>query len=108
VAWLLYYGEWPRHDIDHIDMNKLNNKIDNLRECSGKIVNSHNAPLPLNNTSGYHGVTLHKKTGKWMAQIKINRKNTYIGLFAKPEDAHNAYCSAKAVLHPASKYGSAQ
>ena len=61
--------------VDHIDGNKLNNQRSNLRICS-HAQNSRNRKRGKNNTSGYKGVSLHKKTGKWSAQIQLGLHNS--------------------------------
>ena len=71
--------------IDHIDENKLNNKISNLRP-SNKSLNG----LNISNSKGY---TKHR--GKYMAQIMIDYKNKYLGLYNTPEEASKAYITEK-------------
>ena len=56
--------------------------------------NHANVKRPSTNTSGRKGVTWNKKLGKWQAQIKINGKNKYLGLFEDVDDAHGAYVMA--------------
>ena len=80
VAWALFYGEWPTLQIDHINGNRLDNRIQNLRPATNS-ENSRNSQISKNNTSGITGVTYHAKAKKWVAQIMVNRKNHYIGLF---------------------------
>lgn len=55
VAWLLYYKSWPENLIDHIDGDKLNNKIDNLRECNQQ-KNCRNAKIKNNNRLGLKNI----------------------------------------------------
>lgn len=85
VAWAIYYGEWPEH-IDHINGDTLDNRICNLRSVSHR-ENMMNASLPSDNKSGRIGVCFNKKTGKWLATIKINRRHKYLGDFTLKEDA---------------------
>jgi hypothetical protein len=100
LAWLWVHGCMPNGDIDHINGVKADNRITNLREAS-RAVNTANIFGPqVNNTSGHLGVTRYKL--KWRAQISVNGKMKYIGLFATPEDAHRAYLAAKAIHHPSS------
>lgn len=80
LAWLIAYGEMPVYDIDHIDGNRSNNKIDNLRAVT-KALNCRNAKMLKSNTSGVTGVTLDKSTGKWRARARVNRKMYSIGCF---------------------------
>lgn len=97
LAWLYVTGEWP-YEIDHRDGNKLNNKFDNLR-ISSDSENMHNQGKRKNNTSGYKGVTYNKNAKKWSAQIKINWKTKYLGLFSCPTAAHFSYCRAAKQYH---------
>lgn len=83
---------------DHIDGNPLNNRRENLRIATSA-ENQHNRSKPRNNKSGYKGVTWQSAVGKWRAQIKVNGKAIYLGLFTTPEAAHEAYCIAARELH---------
>jgi hypothetical protein len=79
--------------VDHIDNNRLNNNINNLRFATFK-ENSRNSKIRSDNTSGIKGVTFNKKMNKWMAQIQMDGKNKYLGLYEKFEDAINARVKA--------------
>lgn len=98
LAWLYFYGIWPIDQIDHIDGNRGNNKIINLREASSS-QNCENRAKRCDSTSGYIGVTLCKKSMKWQAKIGHKGKRTHLGLFSSPELAGNAYMEAKASIH---------
>jgi hypothetical protein len=80
----------PKHKkcVDHIDHNRTNNTIDNLRFATNQ-ENNQNASKRKTNTSGYIGVRFHKK--KWCAEIRINGKKKHIGCFATAEEASKAY-----------------
>lgn len=97
LAWLYMTGKWP-YEIDHIDLNKSNNRFSNLRECSDS-GNMHNQSKRKHNTSGYKGVTYNKHAKKWTAQIRINWEMKYLGLFNCPTAAHFAYCRAAKQYH---------
>lgn len=101
LAWLYVYGAWPKNQIDHIDGDKSNNRIANLRDVTNS-ENSQNryGPTSWNKSSRLLGVTFHKKTGKWMAAIRKGNLRKHIGLFQNAEDAHAAYLKEKAILHP--------
>lgn len=73
--------------VDHIDGNPLNNRTENLRECSCIENNRNHNTLFSTNTSGYTGVSFHKASGKWRARVKLNDKEIYLGIFANIEDA---------------------
>jgi hypothetical protein len=96
LIFLMHHG-WLPKQIDHIDNNKSNNKLDNLRDAT-KNQNQHNQGKHKNNKSGYKGVTWHKRDKKWQAQIMINYKQKHLGYFDCPKEAHVAYC------HVADKY----
>lgn len=100
LIWLLAYGEWPEF-IDHINRNKLDNRLENLRAVT-RTENQHNHGLRKNNTSGYIGVYFHKQANKYEAQIILNGKRIYLGLYATAEEAFTAYMIAKIDLHPTS------
>ena len=75
--------------IDHIDNNKLNNTIMNLRWCSYQ-QNSFNTSLRNNTTTGIKGVCWYKNYQKWEVKIYFNYKKIHIGYFDNLEDAKNA------------------
>lgn len=80
IIWLMYHGQMPDMQIDHVNGIKTDNRICNLRHVSNQ-ENAKNASLSKRNTSGYTGVSFVKKTGKWLASIKSDGKNIYIGTF---------------------------
>jgi hypothetical protein len=79
LIFLMYKGYLPEY-IDHIDCNKLNNKIENLRE-STKTQNSLNQKIGIRNKSKYKNVSWDKFTKKWLVALKINKKSIKIGRF---------------------------
>ncbi len=84
--------------VDHIDMDGLNNKKSNLRLAT-RSQNQHNQKAKKNNTSGLKGAFWHKRYNKWYAIICKNRKMTFLGSFLTKEDAHKAYCDASKSMH---------
>lgn len=90
LAWFYTHGEFPPLFIDHIDGNKLNNAITNLRAAthSHNMANVKNAQR--NNKSGLKGVNSHP-SGWFQASIKKDKVATYLGCFKTPEEAHEAY-----------------
>ena len=91
----------PELEIDHIDCNKLNNHIDNLR-CSTAMQNSRNRPKHLDNTSGFKGVIFDKRKGRikqWRARIIVNYKGISLGYHMTREEAYAAYCEAAKKYH---------
>jgi hypothetical protein len=98
LAWLYVHGTWPTQFIDHINGNRQDNRIANLRDVIPQ-VNRQNmrAPMP-SNSAGLIGVT--PVFNQWKAQIKLNGRQIYLGLFETPEAAHAAYVAAKRKHHP--------
>jgi hypothetical protein len=77
---------------DHANGDKLCNLRRNLRSCT-RSQNGHNAGLRKTNTSGFKGVSV--AFGKWKAQIGVNGKKVYLGLFSTPEEASLAHDTAE-------------
>lgn len=90
VAWVLVHGEWPEQDIDHINGNPLDNRLENLRSVP-HTANMFNRKKYANNTSGFKGVVFHKGSQKWTASITANNKAKFLGNFDRKEDAAKAY-----------------
>jgi len=97
VVWMMQHGEMPTL-IDHIDGNRQNNRIENLR-IADKFGNAQNKKLHKNNTSGIKGVYWHPKANKWRAQIYCYHKKHDLGLFANLEDAEEFIGLARDMLH---------
>lgn len=98
LAWLFHTGEWPQQSIDHINTIKTDNRIENLREASHS-QNGFNRPMSSRNTSGFKGVSWSKREKVYRAQIKVNRKNIFLGLFSDPAEAHEAHKEAAKKYH---------
>lgn len=90
LAWVIMTGTWPKHDVDHEDRNKLNNKWSNLRAATST-QNKANTALSARNTSGYKGVSWNRKRSKWFASIRIHGKTKGLGYHDNPKSAHEAY-----------------
>jgi hypothetical protein len=91
LAWLMVYGEWPSHQIDHIDCNRRNNALGNLRSATAS-QNKSNSKISRKNKSGFKGVFCVR--GRWIASIKHEGKSKHLGCFDTPEIAHAAYVAA--------------
>ena len=91
LAWFLHYETLPIHSIDHIDGDRSNNKIDNLRDVTHQ--QNH-----MNRTKA-KGYYWHKKNNKFQAQIRIDGKTKFLGFFHTEQEARNAYLKAKEIYH---------
>lgn len=99
LAWFYIYKEWPKGDIDHIDGNRANNAIDNLRDVNRSENNFNQRGASKNNKSGLLGVSFHKHSGLYRATIYVKYKQTCIGYYKTPEEAHQAYLETKRKIH---------
>lgn len=98
IAWLIHHGEWPVV-IDHINGDKVDNRISNLRSVSTQINAQNLRKAHANSKSRYLGANWHKPSGLWQAKIYTSGKYVHIGLFKTEEEAHKAYVQAKRLLH---------
>jgi hypothetical protein len=94
IAWLLHYGEWPKFDIDHVDHDTVNNRINNLRDVSVS-ENGKNRLLNINSTTGVCGVVFHSRDKKWQATIQSRGRVMYLGAFSRKESAVSARRAAE-------------
>jgi hypothetical protein len=99
LAWLYVYGVWPQHQIDHINHDKADNRIANLRDvtCS---MNNQNRRRQSRNASGFLGVSWSKDMRRWIAGIKVAGKTVNLGYFADKNDAIKARLTAERKYHP--------
>lgn len=85
IVWLLYTGNWP-DQIDHVNGNRIDNRIINLRSVS-HLENHKNKSIHKDNTSGVHGVHWSKNSNKWRAEIMVSNCRKHLGYFESIEDA---------------------
>ena len=98
IIWMWHFGKMPLLEIDHINSNKSDNRIENLRKANRSENGQNIKKAQLNNKIGFLGV--YKSKNKWRARIQVNCKKIHIGLFDTPEEAHQAYLAKKRELHP--------
>lgn len=100
VVWKWHHGTEPP-EIDHIDGNPSNNKIDNLRAATRQ-ENVRNTRIRKNNKSGTQGVYWHSQKGRWVANIRDGGRQLELGCFVEKAEAIRARREAELRLdyHP--------
>lgn len=99
LAWIIVNATYPDGQIDHIDGDKTNNSINNLRLVTHQ-ENQHNQrKAHKRSSSGYLGA--HKDSrGGFSAKITVNNKTIFLGRFSTAIEAHKTYILAKQKYHP--------
>lgn len=102
LAWLLHYGDWPVCQVDHIDGDRTNNAIGNLRDVDYS-ANAQNLHGPKGNNK-FLGVSWDSNRNKFAASISVGPRHAakaiHLGRYKSAEQAHAAYLNAKAKYHP--------
>jgi len=105
LAWVYIYGSFPQDEIDHIDGNRLNNRLTNLRDVSHSTNMQNRRSARSDNACGLLGAHFYKrnKINPWCSQIGIResgrRRRKHLGYFPTAELASAAYLTAKRLLH---------
>lgn len=97
IAWLMVHGElptWPKCEIDHINGDRSDNRIENLRRVD-RLQNCRNLGKNSRNTSGVTGVFWEGSKNLWRARICVNNVRIYLGMFKNIEDAKAARAEAE-------------
>lgn len=97
IAWLLIHGAWP-NQIDHVNRNKSDNRIENLRDVNGSN-NQWNKAVSSKNSTGTKGVCFDRKRGKWMALVSANGKRINLGRFDDESSAVAAVRRKREEMH---------
>ncbi|HED1260374.1 HNH endonuclease [Enterobacter hormaechei] len=105
LAWMYVHGNLPEMDVDHINGNPSDNRIENLRLATHQ-QNMCNRKKRIDNTSGYPGVYFNKAANKWRACIRVEGKRIHLGYFKTAQEAHDKYVEASKNYH--SQYTRAQ
>lgn len=100
VAWLYMTGEWPTHDIDHVNGDVADDRWCNLRSAT-KSENMQNMKRRKDNTSGVRGVSWNVRRQQWHARVTANGTNYHCGYFDTLEKAKATRDNRAAVLHGA-------
>lgn len=93
IAWVLAHGVAPSAQIDHINGNRTDNRLANLREAT-PAQNLGNTKIRRDNTSGFKGVSWNRACNRWQAHISQRGRSKYLGVFKSREAAHEAYLAA--------------
>ena len=96
LAWLYVHGEWPAI-IDHINGDRTDNRLVNLRSSTSSINNQNRRTASKRSKSGVLGVCWDR--GRWVAHIMTDRKRKNLGRFKTIDEAQTAYLVAKRQLH---------
>jgi hypothetical protein len=99
AIWAHYYGAWPTGFIDHVNGNRADNRISNLRDVSNAENLQNNYQPQANSTTNLRGVWLDKRRGLFVAELSANRRRHRLGYFKTAEEAHQAYLGAKLLYH---------
>lgn len=105
VIWLMVHGCWP-DEIDHLDGDPSNNRIENLRDVNSSI-NKRNRMRSSNNKSGVTGVFYCTQAGKYAAKIKADGKTTHLGFFDDIEKAAQVRADAEQRMGFTKRHGKA-
>jgi hypothetical protein len=97
IIFAMHHGFMPEF-IDHIDGNRSNNKIENLRQAT-KQQNNWNRAIQKNNSSGIKGISWREDCKKWIACCRVNYKLVYLGLFNEIEEAKKVLSEFRSKNH---------
>lgn len=92
LAFIYMTGDCPK-TVDHIDRNRANNRWSNLRESTAQLQEA-NKEKCQGNTSKYKGVSFKSKIGRYVARLKVDGNEIYLGCFADEDNAARAYNTA--------------
>lgn len=95
LAWLYVHGYVPPQEVDHVNGNPRDNRIENLRLAS-KSQNAQNQRRSAKNSSGHKGVSWSRHKQRWRAAIKVGSRSIHLGYFRDPARAAEAYRHAAA------------
>lgn len=97
LIYLMHHGYIPKQ-IDHIDRNRTNNRIENLRACT-QTENLYNTGVLNRSSTGVKGVNWHNASKKWMVRINVKKKTLYLGIFDSFEEASVVATEARSKHH---------
>lgn len=98
VAWFLHHGYWPKNVIDHINGNRHDNRIENLRDVSHQENIQNISLISKRSRTGHIGV-IDKGDGAFMALIEVDGREIHLGTFDSIKEAIASYVTAKKLIH---------
>ena len=99
LAWFISHGEWPSQDIDHINGDRADNRIENLRHGSRAFNMQNLRKSHVDCASQLLGAYFDKRRGLWFSRISKHGKSWHLGYFDAAKDAASAYLNAKRAIH---------
>lgn len=90
-------GQWPAHEVDHINGNRSDNRWENLRLVTGNVNSQNRREAQKNSSTGLLGVRPFR--GRFRSVIALNHKRKHLGTFETAIEAHQAYVAAKRLMH---------
>lgn len=99
LAWLYVYKSWPADVIDHINHNRFDNRICNLRSVTAA-ENHHNRRRITRSTTGFLGIAWHKRDKRWQATIETQGNAKHLGYFKCLGQAIKTRLAAEKLYHP--------
>lgn len=99
LAWLYVHGVWPAGDVDHINGQRSDNRIDNLRDVSRKVNLENQREAKNNRSTGLLGAYFDRRKNRFYSRISVDNKSVNLGYHPTAEAAHAAYIEAKRRLH---------
>lgn len=99
LAWLHVYGFWPSGDVDHINGNRSDNRLQNLRDVTRKVNLENQSRAANNRSTGILGVYYDRHSKRFYSRISMHNRSIYLGTFATAAEAQAAYLAAKRRMH---------
>lgn len=100
VAWAIHHGRWPDGEVDHINGNRADNALTNLRDVPKRLNAQNLRKAKKTNQCGLLGV--YERDGMFLARVCVDGKTINLGRHKTAEAAHQAYVAGKRIHHPGS------
>lgn len=99
LIWAMVYGEWPVDCVDHVNGDKADNRLCNLRAATNSQNQQNKKKAMKNSSTGVLGVFWDKERGLFRAEIRVNGKGKFLGRFTTAKEASEVYLTHKRQLH---------